>query len=142
MAVVARAAVPTTMPPAAGMRARSVLLVKNSIGAEPAAEIRDSPPVPLVYMYPPSFVNGAGAPEAEAMPFSTRLRRNRGKLARWTGETSVIPATPDGPRRFASLPGPLFMGEAGRKLTGSPFYGAVAIHDRYETPEQYRALSA
>ena len=32
--------------------------------------------------------------------------------------------------------------EAVRKLTGSPFYGAVAIHDRYETPEQYRALSA
>lgn len=27
------------------------------------------------------------------------------------------------------------------RLTGGSFYGAVAIHDRFETPEQYEALS-
>ena len=31
--------------------------------------------------------------------------------------------------------------EAIQELTGSRHYGAVHIHDRYETPEQYRALS-
>ena len=31
--------------------------------------------------------------------------------------------------------------EAVQKLTGSRHYGAVHIHDRYETPEQYRVLS-
>ena len=32
-------------------------------------------------------------------------------------------------------------GEAVRKLTGSPHYGAVPIFDRWETPEEYEALS-
>ena len=32
-------------------------------------------------------------------------------------------------------------GEAVRKRIGPNFYGAVPIHDRFETPEQYRALS-
>ena len=32
-------------------------------------------------------------------------------------------------------------GEAVRELTGSNHYGAVHIHDRYETPEQYEVLS-
>jgi hypothetical protein len=32
-------------------------------------------------------------------------------------------------------------GEAVRELTGSRHYGAVHIHDRYETPEQYAVLS-
>lgn len=27
------------------------------------------------------------------------------------------------------------------EITGTRFYGAVAVHDRYETPEQYAALS-
>jgi len=27
------------------------------------------------------------------------------------------------------------------RVTGQRFYGAVAIHDRYETPAEYRALS-
>jgi hypothetical protein len=31
--------------------------------------------------------------------------------------------------------------EAVQKLTGSRHYGAVAIHDRYETPAEYEALS-
>ena len=31
--------------------------------------------------------------------------------------------------------------EAVQKLTGSRHYGAVAIHDRYETPADYEALS-
>jgi len=31
--------------------------------------------------------------------------------------------------------------EALRKVTGSRFYGAVPIFDRYETPEEYKALS-
>ena len=31
--------------------------------------------------------------------------------------------------------------EAVEKLLGHTFYGAVALHDRYETPEQYRTLS-
>jgi hypothetical protein len=31
--------------------------------------------------------------------------------------------------------------EAVRELTGSRHYGAVHIHDRYETPEQYATLS-
>lgn len=32
-------------------------------------------------------------------------------------------------------------GEAVRKLTGSPHYGAVPIFDRWESPEEYEALS-
>jgi hypothetical protein len=31
--------------------------------------------------------------------------------------------------------------EAIQKLTGSRHYGAVSIHDRYETPAEYEALS-
>ena len=31
--------------------------------------------------------------------------------------------------------------EAIQKLTGSRHYGAVSIHDRYETPDEYKALS-
>jgi hypothetical protein len=31
--------------------------------------------------------------------------------------------------------------EAVQKLTGSRHYGAMAIHDRYETPAEYEALS-
>jgi hypothetical protein len=31
--------------------------------------------------------------------------------------------------------------EAIQKLTGSRHYGAVSIHDRYETPDEYEALS-
>lgn len=31
--------------------------------------------------------------------------------------------------------------EAVERITGARFYGAVALHDRYETPEQYRSLS-
>ena len=30
--------------------------------------------------------------------------------------------------------------EAVREITGSPHYGAVAIHDRYETTEEYAAM--
>jgi hypothetical protein len=51
----------------------------------------------------------------------------------------------------AGMVGPMFGGnfgyssdsrwsEAVRELTGSPHYGAVAIHDRYDTPEDYAAL--
>ena len=32
-------------------------------------------------------------------------------------------------------------GEACRKLLGTDFYGAVAVHDRYETWERYNLLS-
>jgi hypothetical protein len=31
--------------------------------------------------------------------------------------------------------------EAVRELTGSPHYGAVPIHDRFDTPEDHEALS-
>lgn len=31
--------------------------------------------------------------------------------------------------------------EAVREVTGSPGYGAVPIHDRYDTPEDYAALT-
>ncbi len=59
---------------------------------------------------------------------------------------------PVGDPRTSTHIGPMFGGnyaaasdsrfrQACEKLLGTPFYGAVAIHDRFETPQQYRDLS-
>ena len=56
------------------------------------------------------------------------------------------------PRQRPGMVGPMFGGnyaetsdsrfqEALRKVTGARFYGAVPIHDRWETPAEYEALS-
>ena len=56
------------------------------------------------------------------------------------------------PRQRPGMVGPMFGGnyaetsdsrfqEALRKVTGARFYGAVPIHDRWDTPEDHEALS-
>jgi hypothetical protein len=74
------------------------------------------------------------------------------------GTARVVPAvpTPDGgwteERRLRSV-GPMMGGcyvatsdsrftEAVEKITGTKFYGAVPLHDRFETTAEYAAMSA
>lgn len=95
-------------------------------------------------------VDGPFEPSAEAPPAFLE----KGNIP---GVAKVVPhgGAPGMPGMGAGLAGyvgPMFNGsyvgtsdsrfrEAVEEITGAPFAGAVQLHDRYETPAEYEALS-
>jgi hypothetical protein len=101
--------------------------------------------------------NGGESAEVESVcvvnvpgPFEPRGNQPAFKLVKGPGGRGHAILHPVEEKK-AGMVGPMFGGnfgyssdsrwsEAVREITGSPHYGAVAIHDRYETPEDHAAL--
>lgn len=71
------------------------------------------------------------------------------KLAKTLDSIHLEPVNPPaGPKTVGPMMGGSYaatsdarFSRACRSMLGFPFYGAVAVHDRFETPEMYEALS-
>lgn len=103
-----------------------------------------------------TVVNAPGASEpSEEAPAVMLVRGAYPGLVRAVEAELLDGRSPNGPdwaeRRSATLVGPMFGGcyvagnsaitELAEAITRAPFYGAIALHDRWETAAQYAEMS-
>lgn len=103
-----------------------------------------------------TVVNAPGSSEPnEEAPAVMLVRGAYPGLVRMVEAELLDGRSPNGPdwaeRKSATLIGPMFGGcyvacngslaSLVEAITGAPFYGAVALHDRWETTAEYAAMS-